>query len=110
MTEGVSLDDDDARFCIFPKVPWGDLGDPYVKARKQRDDEWYANQAALAIVQGSGRIVRHAKDYGETYIFDSSFSYLFRDATFPDWWQAAFTTKKPPQRVTTAVGLKEGAV
>ncbi len=111
MTEGVSLDDDDARFCIFPKVPWGDMGDPYVKARMQRDDEWYANQAAIAIVQGSGRIVRHAEDRGETYIFDSSFGRLLRDATFPEWWLAALTGKKPAHRVTTAAlsGRKEEA-
>lgn len=97
MTEGVSLDDEDGRFCIFPKVPWPDMGDPYTKARMQRDDEWYGNQAALAIVQGSGRIVRHAQDYGETYIFDSSFGRLLRDATFPEWWMAALTGKQPPQ-------------
>jgi Rad3-related DNA helicase len=95
MTEGVSLDDGDGRFCIFPKVPWPDMGDPYTKARMQRDDEWYANQAALAIVQGSGRIVRHAEDYGETYILDSSFGRVLRDATFPEWWIAALTGKKP---------------
>lgn len=99
MTEGVSLDDDDGRFCIFPKVPWPDMGDPYTKARMQRDDEWYANQAALSIVQGSGRVVRHAEDYGETYIFDSSFGRLLRDATFPAWWLAALTGKKPSQSV-----------
>ena len=64
MTEGLDLRDDDARFCIIAKVPWPDMGDPYVRERMRRDGDWYANQAAMAVVQSSGRIVRHAADYG----------------------------------------------
>lgn len=103
MTEGINLEYADARFCVFPKVPWADMGDPYVKARMARDGEWYSNQAAVNIVQGSGRVVRHADDYGATYIFDSSFGRVLREATFPEWWLQALVdqeSKKPPQRVT----------
>jgi Rad3-related DNA helicase len=102
MTEGIDLEDDDARFCIFPKVPWPYMGDPYVKARMNRDPEWFSNQAAIALVQGSGRIVRHAGDYGETFIFDNSFAGLVAKVEFPDWWLAALTGKRPPLAVTTA--------
>jgi Rad3-related DNA helicase len=91
MTEGLDLRDEHARFCIIPKVPWPDMGDPYVRERMRRDDGWFANRAALAVVQSSGRVVRHAADYGETYIFDSSFPRLFREATFPDWWLEAWS-------------------
>lgn len=86
MCEGLDLPDDDARFCIIAKVPWPDLGDPYVKERMRRDPDWYANQAALAVVQSSGRVVRHATDYGETYIFDKSFARLVQGGNLPDWW------------------------
>jgi len=55
MTEGLDLRDDDARFCIIAKVPWPDMGDPYVQERMRRDDGWFANRAALAVVQSSGR-------------------------------------------------------
>ena len=91
MTEGLDLRDDDARFCIIAKVPWPDMGDPYVRERMRRDGDWYANQAAMAVVQSSGRIVRHAADYGETYIFDSSFGRLVGDAAFPEWWLEAWS-------------------
>lgn len=91
MTEGLDLSDDDARFCIIAKVPWPDMGDPYVQERMRRDGDWYANQAAMAVVQSSGRVVRHAEDYGETYIFDSSFGRLVGDATFPEWWLEAWS-------------------
>lgn len=79
------------------------MGDPYVQARMARDREWFCNQAALNVVQGSGTVVRHADDYGATYIFDSSFARLLREGTFPEWWSQALVdqeSKKPPQRVT----------
>lgn len=96
MAEGVDLADDAARFCIFPKIPWADLGDPFVKARMKRCPDWLSNKAALDLVQGSGRVVRHAEDYGETYIFDSSFGRLLREATFPQWWLDALAMGKKP--------------
>jgi ATP-dependent DNA helicase DinG len=108
MTEGIDLEYADARFCVFPKVPWGDMDDPYVQARKARDGEWYSNQAMVNIIQGSGRVVRHADDYGATFIFDSSFGRVLREATFPEWWSQALVDqegKKPPQRVTEPPGL-----
>jgi ATP-dependent DNA helicase DinG len=88
MCEGLNLEDDDARFCIIAKVPWPDMGDPYVKERMRRDEDWYPNQAALAVVQGSGRVVRHAADRGETYIFDQSFERLV--GYVPYWWLEAW--------------------
>jgi ATP-dependent DNA helicase DinG len=90
MAEGIDLADDAARFCIFPKVPWPYMGDPYVKARMEKDPEWFSNETALLLVQGSGRVVRHAQDRGETYIFDKSFGYLLQNSDrFPEWWLEA---------------------
>jgi Rad3-related DNA helicase len=39
MTEGLDLRDDDARFCIFAKIPWPDLSDPYTRERKRRSQD-----------------------------------------------------------------------
>ena len=102
MGEGIDLKDDDARFCIFPKVPWPDMGDPYVKRRMAMDPDWYGNQAAMSVVQGSGRIVRTAGDHGDTYILDVSFGRLLREAEFPQWWLDALAVagKKAPGSVT----------
>lgn len=101
MTEGLDLRDDDARFCIFAKVPWPNLTDPYVAERKRRSQDWYENVTALAVVQGSGRVVRSETDHAETFIFDGSFPMLLHRC--PEWWRAAVqwqpssSAKKPPR-------------
>jgi len=67
-----------------------------------RDSGWYSNQAAMSVVQGSGRIVRNTNDHGDTYILDTSFGRLLREATFPPWWLDALAVagKKAPGSVT----------
>jgi Rad3-related DNA helicase len=106
MTEGLDLRDDDARFCIFAKIPWPDLSDPYTRERKQRSEGWYENVTALAVVQGSGRVVRSETDHGDTFIFDSSFPSLLHCC--PDWWIDALRAGKPPRSVT--VNDRDGTV
>lgn len=91
MTEGLDLKDEDARFCIFAKIPWPDLSDPYISERQKRSQEWYENAAALALIQGSGRVVRSMTDYADTFIFDSSFERLL--PRLPDWWKDAVVTE-----------------
>jgi Rad3-related DNA helicase len=87
MTEGLDLRDDEARFCIFAKIPWSDLSDPYIAERKKRSRQWYENVTALSVIQGSGRVVRSITDHADTFIFDSSFERLL--PRFPVWWKNA---------------------
>jgi len=102
MTEGLDLRNDDARFCIFAKIPWPDLSDPYTRERKRRSQDWYQNMAALAVVQGSGRVVRNENDYADTFIFDHSFPTLLHYC--PDWWTAALRSGKAPHTVVVNDG------
>lgn len=97
MTEGLDLRDDDARFCIFAKIPWPNLADPYIKARKEESPDWYENMTALAVVQGSGRVVRNDKDFADTFIFDNTFPLLM--PRFPEWFRRA--VKFNPQTSAT---------
>jgi Rad3-related DNA helicase len=90
MTEGLDLPDDEARFCIFAKIPWSDSTDPYIAERQKRSQAWYENATALSVVQGSGRVVRSSTDHAETFIFDSSFQMLL--PRFPKWWKDALHT------------------
>ena len=93
LTEGLDLKDEQARFCIFVKVPYPFLGDEWVKRRLDLSDEWYQRQAMTAIIQGGGRIVRGPEDYGNTYILDESFGFLwfkYKDRA-PIWWKDGFT-------------------
>ena len=96
VTEGLDLKDDLARFAIFVKVPYPFLGDAWVKRRLELSDEWYQRQAMINIIQGGGRVVRTPDDWGNTYILDESFNYLwykFKPRT-PDWWKEAFSIIK----------------
>lgn len=90
MTEGLDLRDDEARFCIFAKIPWPNLSDPYIAERRKRSQDWYENLTVLSIIQGSGRVVRSLTDHADTFIFDSSFERLL--PRFPAWWKSAIVT------------------
>lgn len=91
VVEGLDLKDDLCRFAIFLKVPWVSLGDKWVKARADRDDAWYARDAVIKIVQGSGRGTRSASDSSITIILDMKFMDLWRRYKhfFPEWYRDA---------------------
>ena len=92
ITEGLDLVDDSARFAIFVKVPFGNLGDQWVKKRLDMSKKWYQRQAIINIIQGGGRIVRSNTDWGYTYILDASFTYLLQQTRYaiPQWWLDSF--------------------
>jgi ATP-dependent DNA helicase DinG len=75
MTEGLDLKDDLGRFCIILKIPFGDLGNAYVKARadfkKSHDRGRYLDDMACTLMQQSGRCVRHGQDWAHTHVVDS---------------------------------------
>lgn len=96
VTEGLDLKDDISRFAMFVKVPYPFLGDAWIKRRLDLSDEWYKRQAMIAIIQGGGRIVRSEDDWGNVYILDESFSYLWYKfkSKAPKWWKEAFIKTK----------------
>lgn len=98
MGEGISLDDDLARFQIVAKVPWLSLGDRQVRARLKEDSTWYRFAAATAVVQAYGRIVRSATDWGTTYCFDQSLARLLaqEEEMFPGWFLEAVECNGEP--------------
>lgn len=92
ITEGLDLVDDIARFAIFCKVPFGYLGDQWIKRRLQLSKEWYQRRALIDIIQGGGRIVRSKNDKGVVYILDESWGYLISQTInkIPGWWKKAY--------------------
>jgi len=91
MSEGFNGKDGRARVNIITKVPYPYLGDPLISQLAHEDDQWYAEQAARTIVQQYGRVMRHAEDYGITYILDKDFNRLYNQSRdlFPTWFQDA---------------------
>lgn len=92
ITEGLDLKQDKGRFAIIAKIPYGYLGDAWIKRRLEISSEWYSCEAAKDIIQGCGRIVRSIDDYGTTYIIDESWNYFYykNSHLFPKWWKAAY--------------------
>lgn len=88
ITEGLDLKDDLSRFAIFVKIPFGYLGDQWIKARMDISNEWYQRKALIDVLQGCGRIVRTTEDWGNVYILDQSWEYLFNNniSKIPKWW------------------------
>lgn len=91
---------------MIPKVPFPDLSDDIVRLRYEYQTEEgdaigkdvYLQEAALAIVQASGRCVRTPTSKGVTIITDSAFWPLFKftsPLSFPGWWRDAVTWYKP---------------
>ena len=87
MTEGLDLKDDLSRFSIVCKVPYPFLSN-YVKARMDRDPEWYAWRTALALQQATGRSNRTKEDWATHYILDAGFGDFIRRSghIFSPWW------------------------
>ncbi|MER3408395.1 MAG: hypothetical protein C4292_06680, partial [Nitrososphaera sp.] len=91
MYQGVDLKDDLSRFQIIVKVPYPDLTDKRVFKMKERDPKWYKWHTVLRLVQSYGRSIRSADDHAETYILDSSITYLLKSARdmIPKWFMEA---------------------
>ena len=90
VVEGLDLKDDLCRFSVFFKIPWASLGDEWVKRRKE-DQKWYARNAAVQVVQGSGRGTRSKRDHSVTVILDASFLHIWysHQDVLPDWFVEA---------------------
>ena len=52
---GLDLKDDLSRFQIITKVPYPDLGDRWIDAKRKINGQWYIWQTGLKLVQGYGR-------------------------------------------------------
>jgi Rad3-related DNA helicase len=96
LTEGISLNDDLSRFSVICKLPFKNLGDPWVKKRMEVDEQWYSTETVHSLVQMTGRVVRSPDDYGVNYILDSQFPYFFRNNihSFPKWWKDSISIIK----------------
>ena len=93
-TEGLDLKDDLGRFAIFVKVPFGYLGDQWIKKRMEMSTEWYQRRALIDVIQGGGRVVRGPEDKGNVYILDASWAYLYKQtfSMIPKWWREGYNT------------------
>jgi Rad3-related DNA helicase len=92
---GVDLKDDLSRFQIIVKVPYPDLTDKKISVLKQRNPKWYEWNTILRLIQAYGRSVRNSDDYANTYILDSSISFLLKNGKdmIPKWFSEAIVSR-----------------
>jgi len=91
---GIDLPDDKARWVLFLKCPFPDLNDPLTSARCYSNNWgrlWYLSQCVQDIVQGSGRAVRHEKDWARVYVYDEKAKEILvkYPSLFPLWFREA---------------------
>lgn len=93
--EGIDLPDDLGRWQVVAKIPWLSLADPAIKYKSEVDKEYYLWETAKVVIQACGRVARHEKDYGITYIVDGSCERLFTQLShlLPDWFKEAIIEK-----------------
>ena len=85
------------RWQVIVKVPFGDLGDPITRLRREyeREDDRqfgrrnYDEESLNRVVQAAGRVVRTPTDWGVTYLLDANFWGLYRRAYSPGFFQEA---------------------
>lgn len=99
MDRGVDLPDDLCRVQIVAKIPYPNLGDRQVNARKWSagGQVWYMVQTIRTIVQMCGRGVRSSTDYCTTYILDSQFGnglWSRGRSMFPLWFREALEWRR----------------
>ena len=91
---GLDLHDDLAEFAIWCKAPFKNLADRYIRARVYGSGKWgklwYKADTVNTIIQGAGRICRHKKDIGYTYLLDEQIGRLLKDTKlWPLWFRQA---------------------
>lgn len=91
MMEGFDFAGDLARWQVIAKVAYPYLGDHHVRAKMERDEDWYRSRAVMSTIQAAGRVCRSEDDFGVTYIVDSDFRRLYERtaAMWPKWFQDA---------------------
>lgn len=70
--EGIDLPDEECRLNLIPVLPFANIGDPVVEARRRRYGmKQYERQTLLTFMQQVGRSTRGEQDYSTTVVGDS---------------------------------------
>jgi len=88
---GYDLPDDNAEVCWIPKCPYPSMESEVMQIRAASDKMYTLRYAAVQIQQMAGRIVRHERDRGETFVTDSAAGGLFKRGRelFSGWFLEA---------------------
>lgn len=96
--EGYDFPNSLCRWQILVKVPFIDTRSPLMQARLADDKRYGDYLTAQRIIQISGRGMRAASDWCETFLTDSHWEWFQHKVKFPRWFKAAWRqeSKIPP--------------
>ncbi len=96
VAEGLDFSDRNGRAVVIVGVPFPSTMDARIVAKKKfldtekrsnplmlSGEEWYLQQAACAVNQAIGRVIRHRFDYGAMIFLDARFETLVTEAAKP---------------------------
>ncbi|PKQ19337.1 MAG: hypothetical protein CVT66_10565 [Actinobacteria bacterium HGW-Actinobacteria-6] len=73
--EGFDAKGDTLRCVVIPRLPFGQINDPVLEERKERDRAWWAHyylpEAILELKQAAGRLIRSSTDEGCLVLADA---------------------------------------
>ncbi|MHB1340701.1 MAG: helicase C-terminal domain-containing protein [Coriobacteriia bacterium] len=73
--EGFDAKGDTLRCVVIPRLPFGQINDPVLEERKERDRAWwehyYLPEAILELKQAAGRLIRSSTDEGCLVLADA---------------------------------------
>lgn len=97
VSTGVDFPHEDCLYQIIGKIPFPDTRDPLTNARCKSDASYHTHLAAAKLVQMTGRAMRAADDYCETFILDDQARWFVwkgkEEGVFPDYWLRAYYRK-----------------
>jgi len=89
--EGHDFPGDECRYVIISKIPFLDGRDVMTSALEKRHKGYKSLVAARKVVQKSGRGVRSADDYAETFIIDDHWTWFRREVRWPRWFKESWS-------------------
>ncbi|AEG92977.1 Candidate ATP-dependent DNA helicase [Ramlibacter tataouinensis TTB310] len=106
--EGVDIPGDALQLVVIDKLPFPPPGDPLVEARAQRlqaqgrspFNDYYVPEAAVALKQGAGRLIRQETDRGVLVVCDSRLASM-------GYGRRLLQALPPMRRLTSAEGFEE---
>ncbi|OQR82959.1 hypothetical protein ACHHYP_15276 [Achlya hypogyna] len=101
VSEGIDFSNENGRAVVITGLPFAPIKDPKIVLKKEFLDQavvpagetklsgnnWYVQQAARAVNQAIGRVIRHRHDYGAIILLDERFGYAQQRGTLSKWLQ-----------------------
>ncbi|EQC32130.1 hypothetical protein SDRG_10326 [Saprolegnia diclina VS20] len=102
VSEGIDFSNENGRAVVITGLPFAPIKDPKIVLKKEFLDQaivppgeskltgnnWYVQQAARAVNQAIGRVIRHRHDYGAIILLDERFGYAQQRGTLSKWLQS----------------------